>query len=130
MCPDKGDFARTLRKRSTDAENTLWKSLRAKRLQGLKFRRQEPIGKYIVDFVCYEKKIIIEIDGGQHSVDKEKDQERDHWFKTKGFEVLRFWNNDVLKKTEEILEIIMKRCLESPSPLSPPIKGGDIQEKS
>jgi very-short-patch-repair endonuclease len=119
-----------LRKRSTDAENTLWKSLRAKRLQGLKFRRQEPIGKYIVDFVCYEKKIIIEIDGGQHSVDKEKDQERDHWFKTKGFEVLRFWNNDVLKKTEEILEIIMKRCLESPSPLSPPIKGGDIQEKS
>jgi very-short-patch-repair endonuclease len=124
LSPDLDDFARALRKRSTDAENILWRQLRAKKLLGLKFRRQEPIGRYIVDFVCHEKKVIIEIDGGQHSVDKEKDQERDHWFKTKGFEVLRFWNNDVLKKTEEILEIIMKTCLESPSPLSPPIKGG------
>ncbi|MDH4270802.1 MAG: DUF559 domain-containing protein [Candidatus Aminicenantes bacterium] len=66
------DFARTLRKVSSDAENKLWRHLRAQRLQGFKFRRQEPIGKYIVDFVCYEKKIIIELDGGQQSEHEEK----------------------------------------------------------
>ncbi|MBN2408270.1 MAG: DUF559 domain-containing protein [Candidatus Aminicenantes bacterium] len=65
MYPDRDDFARALRKRSTEAENLLWKKLRAKRLNGLKFRRQEPIGGYIVDFVCFERKVIIELDGGQ-----------------------------------------------------------------
>ena len=128
MGPHIDDFAKTLRKRSTDAENLLWKHLRAKRLMGLKFRRQEPIGKYIVDFVCHEKKIIIELDGGQHSEESEKDQERDEWFRSEGFRVLRFWNNDVLGQTEEILEIILKKCLESPSPSSPPIKGGVIRK--
>jgi len=118
------DFAKTLRKRSTDTENLLWKHLRAKRLLGLKFRRQEPIGKHIVDFVCHEKKVIIELDGGHHSEKLEKDRERDEWFRGEGFKVLRFWNNDVLGHTEEILEIIMKKCSESPSPSSPPIKGG------
>ena len=119
------DFARNLRKRSTDAENILWKNLRAKRLQGFKFRRQEPIGKYIADFVCYERRVIIKLDGGQHSEESEKDQERDEWFRSERFRVLRFWNNDVLSKTEEILEIIIKKCLETPSPSSPPIKGGE-----
>jgi len=76
MCPDIDDFARALRKRSTDAENRLWMKLRAKRLLGLKFRRQEPIGEYIVDFVCHEKKVIIELDGGQHSERQEKDRSR------------------------------------------------------
>jgi len=79
-------------------------------LQGLKFRRQAPIGKYIVDFVCYERRVIIELDGGQHNVDTGKDEERDCWFKNEGFKVLRSWNNDVLKKIEEILEIILKEC--------------------
>jgi len=125
MSPHLDDFAKTLRKRSTDTENILWRSLRAKRLQGLKFRRQEPIGKYIVDFVCHEKKIIIELDGGQHSEESGNDQERDEWLRSQGFRVLRFWNNDVLSQTEEILEIILKKCLESPSPSSPPIKGGE-----
>ena len=119
------DFAKTLRKRQTDAENRLWKSLRAKRLQGLKFRRQAPIGRYIVDFVCYEKKVIIELDGGQHSEKPEKDQGRDEWFKAEGFRVLRFWNNCVLSQTEEVLETIVKWCMGSPSPSSPPIKGGE-----
>jgi very-short-patch-repair endonuclease len=99
-------------------------------LQGFKFRRQETIGKYIVDFVCYEKKIIIELDGGQHSEHEEKDQIRDEWLRSGGFKIVRFWNNDVLKKTEGILEIIIKECLESPSPSSPPIKGGEYREVS
>ena len=128
MSPHLDDFAKTLRKRSTDTENILWRSLRAKRLQGLKFRRQEPIGKYIVDFVCHEKKIIIELDGGQHSEESGNDQERDEWLRSQGFRVLRFWNNDVLSQTEEILEIILKKCLESPSPSSPPVKGGVIRK--
>jgi|SRR4030042_4730251 very-short-patch-repair endonuclease len=122
------DFARTLRKRSTDAENLLWKHLRAKRLMGLKFRRQEPIGKYIVDFVCHEKKLIIELDGGQHSEEPERDKERDRWFRSEGFRVLRFWNNDVLSQTEEVLEAIVKECMRSPSPSYPPIKGGVIRK--
>jgi len=126
MSSDLDDFAKTLRTSSTDAEKLLWKHLRGKKLFGLKFRRQEPIGRYIADFVCYERRVIIELDGGQHSIDKEKDQERDRWFRGEGFRVLRFWNNDVLSQTEEVLETIMKNCLESPSPSSPPIKGGDF----
>jgi len=65
-------------------------------MEGLKFRRQQPIGRYIVDFVCFEKKIIIEVDGGQHAVETKKDTERDGWFRSQGFKVLRFWNNEVL----------------------------------
>jgi very-short-patch-repair endonuclease len=122
-------FVKSLRKRSTDAESLLWKHLRAKRLKGLKFRRQEPIGKYIADFVCYEKQIIIEVDGGQHSIDKDRDNERDIWFKGEGFKVLRFWNNEVLTDTEAVLTAIMISCLESPSPSSPPIDGGDLHTK-
>lgn len=85
MCPGLDDFARALRKRSSDAENKLWMHLKAKRLLGLKFRRQEPIGEYIVDFVCHEKKVIIELDGGQHSIDRKKDKERDRWLSGEGF---------------------------------------------
>jgi very-short-patch-repair endonuclease len=67
--------AKTLRKRLTDAERLLWTYLRAKQLEGLKFRRQEPIGKYIADFACHEKRIVIEVDGGQHSTNKERDRD-------------------------------------------------------
>ena len=125
MSPVFDDFARNLRKRSTDAENTIWKYLRANRLKGLKFRRQAPIGRYIADFVCHEKKVIIELDGGQHSEKPEEDQARDEWFRKEGFRVLRFWNNDVLSQTEVVLEAIVKECVRSPSPSSPPVKGGE-----
>jgi very-short-patch-repair endonuclease len=94
-------------------------------MEGLKFRRQEPIGKYIVDFVCYEKGIVIEVDGGQHAMGKEKDEGRDNWFKREGFEVLRFWNNEVLTNIEGVLEVIRRKCL-SHLPLPPPIKGGEF----
>jgi len=78
MRPELTNMARNLRKNSTDAENLLWRHLRAGRLEGLKFRRQQPIGNYIVDFVCFEKRVIIEVDGGQHGT--EKDSKRDKWF--------------------------------------------------
>ena len=116
-----GTLAKELRKRSTDAENRLWMSLQRKQLGGLKFRRQEPIGNYIVDFVCYEKRLVIELDGGQHLEQKEKDQIRDQWLKGEGFTVLRFWNNQVLQMTKVVLETIWNYChsLEEKNPHPP-----------
>ena len=117
--------------RPTDAEKRLWRHLRGKQLEGFKFRRQEPIGNYVADFVCYEKRIIVEVDGSQHC--SEKDHERDKWFEGQGFvvsaqpngfKVLRFWNNEVLKNTQGVWEVIRKQCLSHP-PLTPPIKGGE-----
>jgi very-short-patch-repair endonuclease len=99
--------------------------LRAKQLEGLKFRRQEPIGKYIADFACHEKRMVIEVDGRQHSTNKERDRERDNWFKEQGYKVLRFWNNKVLTNIAGVLEVIRENCLSHP-PLNPlPIKGGE-----
>ncbi|MDP1992303.1 MAG: DUF559 domain-containing protein [Syntrophales bacterium] len=116
-------IAKNLRKRFTETERLLWRYLRARQLEGLKFRRQQPIGKYIVDFVCFEKGLIIEVDGGQHAIETDKDSERDKWLKEQKLEVLIFWNNEVLTHTEEVLEVIRKRCLSHP-PLAPPIEGG------
>ena len=124
MSTNTNGIAKTLRKRLTDAEQLLWKHLRAKQIEGLKFRRQEPIGNYIVDFVCYERGIIIEVDGGQHAIEKEKDEERDNWLKREGFKVLRFWNNEVLTNSKGVLDVIREECLNHP-PLTPPIKGGE-----
>ncbi len=75
-----------------------------------KFRRQQPMGKYIVDFVCFETKIVIEVDGGQHA-GEEKDKDRDKWLNGEGFKVLRFWNNEVLQNLRGILEVIRINCL-------------------
>lgn len=110
-------FARQLRQNSTDAENALWYYLRAKRLCGLKFRRQHPIGRFIVDFVCVEKKVIIELDGSQHLDDPEKDKSRDQWLKNQGYKVLRFDNIEFLKNKEAVVELIAQTCLgQVPSP--------------
>jgi very-short-patch-repair endonuclease len=108
-------LAKKLRKSSTDAERYLWKHLRMKQLEGLKFRRQEPIGKYIVDFVCFEKAVVIEVDGGQHS--EERDSDRDAWLGSHGFKVVRFWNHDVLTNVEGVLVMILRNYFpKSPSP--------------
>ena len=104
--------AKRLRKHSTDAESILWRKLRARQLEGIKFSRQQPIGNFIVDFVSFEKRIIIELDGGQHAETIEKDMKRDTFFKKNGYKVLRFWNNYVIKNTDEVLEFIMKSCSE------------------
>ena len=118
-------IARNLRKRFTEAEKLLWRYLRARQLEGLKFRRQQPIGNYIVDFVCFEKGLVIEVDGGQHAIEREKDKERDKWLKGQGLKILRFWNNEVLTNIGGVLEVIRERCLSHP-PLTPPIKGGGL----
>jgi len=113
-------LAKVLRKKTNETEQLLSQHLRAKHLGRLKFRRQQPIGKYIVDFVCFEKKIIIELDGGQHALqpEKEKDINRDQWFEAQGYKVLRFWDNEVLARTEAVLEAIWAHCLNHP-PLVP-----------
>ena len=105
--PDRGKVKveRRLRRQSTDAEMVLWLSLRDRRLCGFKFVRQEAIESFIVDFVCRERKLIIEVDGGQHS-DNPKDRARDAALDAAGFQVLRFWNSDVLKNKNGVLEVI------------------------
>jgi len=110
------EMAKTLRKNLTDSERKLWKYLQAKGFEGLKFRRQEPIGNYIVDFVCYEKRLVIEIDGGQHMEEKSKDGVRDKWFREQGFKVLRFWDNEVLTNIVGVLELIRQSITPSPHP--------------
>ena len=90
-------IAKNLRGRHTEAERKLWKHLRTRQIENVKFRRQQPIGKFIVDFVSFEKQIVIEVDGGQHSVEKEKDIEIDNWLLKQSFKILRFWNNEVLQ---------------------------------
>jgi len=107
----------------TEAEKLLWSHIRARQLGGLKFRRQHPIGKYIVDFVCLPEKTIIEVDGGQHANEPEKDLLRDNWLKKEGYIVLRYWNNQVLKEIDNVLEDILTKMVTHPPP-SPPLKGG------
>jgi very-short-patch-repair endonuclease len=89
----------------TEAEKRLWYWLRAHRFQGIGFRRQTPIGQYIVDFVSHAYRIVIEIDGGQHSENK-YDASRDQWLCSKGYRVLRFWNSDILKNRDAVLQSI------------------------
>lgn len=109
--------ARQLRTNATDAEQKLWYHLRAKRFLGLKFKRQKPVGRYIVDFICLSPKLIVEVDGGQHSDQLCCDQNRDAWLRAQGFEVLRFWNNQVLSETQSVLEAMRERVLAlSPGP--------------
>ena len=110
--------AKTLRKSQTDAEKLLWKHLRAKQMEGLKFRRQHSqLEIYVIDFICLEKLLVIEVDGGQHA-DNKKDEERDAWLKSEGFNVLRFWNNEALTNMKGVLEVIRENCLNHP-PLNP-----------
>jgi very-short-patch-repair endonuclease len=130
-------IAKNLRKTSTFAERLLWRHLRAKQMEGYKFRRQEPIGDYVVDFVCFEKRIIIEVDGSQHQIEKDKDKKRDKWFKEQGFRVLRFWNNEVLKNMDGVLAVIRERCICHPPPTPShrgrgktgplPLDGGELE---
>jgi very-short-patch-repair endonuclease len=105
--------ARQLRKNMTDAERFLWNRLRKKKLHGLRFRRQHPIGPYVVDFVCIETRLVIELDGGQHQEQVEKDIIRDKWLVRQGYQVLRFWNNQVFNETEPVLEKISDSLLGS-----------------
>lgn len=101
---------RNLKQNMTLAEQKLWDHLRGKRLNGIKFRRQQTIGGYIVDFVSMEHRLIIELDGGQHSEQIEYDERRTAFLNAQGYRVLRFWNNEVLQQTEAVLEKIIEMC--------------------
>ncbi len=115
--------ARSLRSNLTDAEQALWRHIRFRQIDGHKFRRQRPVGSYIVDFICLEAKLIIELDGGQHSDNRDYDAMRDRWLRSQGYRILRFWNNEVLKNIEGVMEII-RRAVNEPPPVSSPVVGG------
>ena len=105
---EKIAFARKLRREQTDAERMLWSRLRNRWLDGVKFRRQQPIGPYVVDFVSFSRKLVIELDGSQHAETepKKRDDARTRWLTERGYRVLRFWNNEVLVSTDSVLEMI------------------------
>jgi very-short-patch-repair endonuclease len=98
--------ARRLRAQMTDAELRLWFRLRGNQIAGYRFRRQVPMGPHIVDLVCLKARLVIEVDGGQHAENVARDDQRTAWLESRGFRVLRFWNTDVLQRTEGVLESI------------------------
>ena len=112
--PQLQNHARALRQNMTDAEHRLWRYLRAGRFHGIKFRHQYAIGQYIADFAALENRLIIELDGGQHADQQPYDQQRTAYLQSQGYRVLRFWNHDVLQRTETILEEIYKCCQSTP----------------
>ncbi len=122
------DFARQLRSKQTDTENLLWLRLRAHRLSGLKFRRQQPVGVYVVDFLCSGEKLIVELDGGQHQERIGYDEIRDAWLKSEGYTVLRYCNNELMGNLEGVLEDIGRVAgvftEASPTPQPLPPQGG------
>jgi len=95
----------------TEAEQRLWQKLKRRQLAGMKFRRQQPIGPFIVDFVCFECRVIVEVDGGQHAEQVPYDMDRSGWLETRGYRVLRFWNNEVLAHTDAVAQAILD-CVE------------------
>jgi very-short-patch-repair endonuclease len=108
--------ARKLRKNLTDVENKLWSRLRGRQLSGVKFRRQHPIGPFIVDFCCVERRLVVELDGGQHAERNTADERRTRLVERFGYRVLRFWDNEVLSNLDGVLERI-NEVLEGPRPL-------------
>jgi len=108
-------IARKLRRTQTDAERVLWLRLRDRRLNGWKFKRQAPIDRYVADFCCPDARLIIELDGGQHSTSEEADAKRTAVLESCGYLVLRFWNNDVMKNMDGVLEEIVATLPQPPS---------------
>ncbi len=111
----KRDQAKALRQSSTDAEVRLWRLLRSRQLEHVKFRRQTPIGPWVVDFVAFENRLIVEADGGQRA-ESLHDKVRNRDLKDRGFRVLRFWNNDILLNTNGVLEALLTAFDKAPSP--------------
>jgi very-short-patch-repair endonuclease len=129
----KTERARRLRSQSTDAELKLWNRIRSRAINGYKLVRQEPIGPYVVDFVCRERRLIIEVDGGQHATDT-RDAVRDEWLAAHRYRVMRFWNNDVLRNIDGVLQAIVTALAEDPphpdrAPHDPtsPRKRGEVE---
>ncbi len=118
------DLARKLRKNMTDAERRLWYDLRHRQIGHARFRRQAPIGPYIVDFVCFESRLIIELDGSQHAIDLKEDLRRTHWLNEQGFRVIRFWNYQIFEDGEAVLEAIGLAL--NPPPQPSPTRGEGV----
>lgn len=122
----KRKLSQTLRKIMTDAERTLWRELRRRQLTGFKFRRQHPFGNYILDFVSLDLRLIIEVDGGQHGMQIDSDQVRTTYLEQAGFQVLRFWNHEVLQNLNAVKEkiwlTVQERCKETHPHPNPPLE--------
>jgi very-short-patch-repair endonuclease len=125
---ETSSHAKKLRKNMTDAERKLWTHLRGRQLTGVKFRRQHQIGPYVVDFITFEPKLIIELDGGHHVLQLADDSKRSDWLTSNDFTVLRFWNHEVLQQTDAVLQTITERLNAlHPSPLP---RRGEAPENS
>ena len=120
--------AKRLRRDETDAERKLWMRLRDRQVNGAKFRRQQPIGRYIVDFFCPESRLVIELDGGHHADQVEADMRRTDFLTKSGYRVLRFWDNDVLAATEAVMQKIAEE-LKHPSPQPSPSRGEGVAKR-
>jgi adenine-specific DNA-methyltransferase len=123
---------RALRNNMSDAEQVLWNVLRRRQVSGLKFRRQHPFADYILDFVCLENRLVIEVDGGQHGKQVGYDENRTQELQAAGFYVLRFWNNEVLKEIESVREkiwLVVQELRSHPLP-NLPLEGGGIKKVS
>jgi very-short-patch-repair endonuclease len=112
----KRKTAKVLRENTTTAEDILWRHLRRIEIKGSHFRRQVPIGPYVADFACLKERLIIEVDGSQHGNDpnSRRDEDRTRWLNSEGYRVMRFWNNDVMSKTEAVLEAVYEATAVTP----------------
>ena len=116
----------------TDAEQALWTRLRQRQVLGHKFRRQHPLGGYIVDFVCLAEKMVVEVDGGQHDENRDYDERRSHWLEQQGYQVLRFWNHEVLQHLDAVVRAIAAALPPpglspaAPGPGRPPPRRGEV----
>jgi very-short-patch-repair endonuclease len=119
-CDSNRSKAKELRASMTEAEQRLWFYLRARRFENRKFRRQVPMGPYIVDFVCEQARLIVEVDGGQHVEQRRYDDQRTQWLRAQGYEVVRFWNDEVMRNIDAVGEAL-SRALTKSNPLPRPL---------
>ena len=104
----------------------LWGAIRSKQLEEFKFRRQLPLGHYIADFCCLEKRLVIELDGSQHAETRHRDEQRTKFLEREGFKIIRIWNHEVLSDLESVLELIRQTLNRPPSPQPSPLKGEGV----
>ena len=116
--------ARHMRRSFTDAELRLWQLLRGRHLAGFKFRRQHPFGAYIADFICLDKRLVIEVDGSQHQEQTRYDSKRTEDFEAAGYTVLRFWDSDVLLRTNDVMQAVYNALHGTPHPNPLPVRAG------
>ncbi len=123
--------ARRLRADQTEVEKRLWLRLRDRGMLGLKFRRQVPLGPYVADFVCAERALIVELDGGQHGSSEARDDRRTAWLESRGWRVVRFWNNEVGENIDGVLHAIAGACgIDIDYPHPDPLPGGEGEVRS